>query len=61
MAFRVPPPVIYQNEEARLTATRKDYRDRHRNGSIALRAAGGAARAVSWPLRTAWRLVRPIG
>ena len=61
MVFRVPPPNIYQNQDAARTAARKDYADRYANGSAALSGLHFLARAITWPLRAAWRLVRPIG
>jgi hypothetical protein len=61
MAFRVPPPNMYQDQQATRTAARRDYVDRYANGSAALRGLALAAGAVTWPLRIAWRLVRPIG
>lgn len=61
MVFRVPPPNMYQNQDAARAAARKDYADRYANGSAALSALQLVVRAVSWPLRAAWRLVRPIG
>lgn len=61
MVHRVPPPIIYQNQDAARAGLRKDYADRVRMTDDGLYILGRLVRIVTWPIRALIGLLRPIG